>query len=236
MDAVRRFLIVVRAGDRSLHRRWLNDSRARAFDLLVSYYGAQPGRYASRAEHYDAWPGPRWPAHDRLWRERRELFDRYDHVAFVCDDVDADTRTWNALFRLADWFGLDLAQAAVDGYANHPITMPVAGAFLRYTDFVEVMCPVFSRRALARCGDTFGASVSGWGLEALWTARLPYPDYRTAIVDRLRVTHTSRTRGGTLRPVLDALGVEPAAEAKALLERHGLVAGVPRELARLSLA
>jgi len=161
---------------------------------------------------------------------------RYDHVAFVCDDVDADTRTWNALFRLADWFGLDLAQAAIDGFANHPITMPVAGAFLRYTDFVEVMCPVFSRRALARCGDTFGASVSGWGLEALWTARLPYPDYRMAIVDRLRVTHTSRTRGGTLRPVLDALGVEPAAEAKTLLARHGLVAGAPRELARLSLA
>ena len=85
---MRRNLIVVRAGDNSLHRRWLNDSRARNFDLLVSYYGKLRGRYQNRADHYHEMTGPRWPAHDWLWRNRRELFDRYDRVAFVCDDVD----------------------------------------------------------------------------------------------------------------------------------------------------
>jgi hypothetical protein len=143
---MRENLIVVRAGDASLHRRWINDTRARNFDLLVSYYGSSPGRYERKADHYHAMRGPRWPAHDWLWRHRRDLFDRYERVAFVCDDVDADTRTWNAMFDLCGWFGLDLAQPAVAGYVNHAITRPVAGALLRYTTFVEVMCPVFSRR------------------------------------------------------------------------------------------
>ncbi|CAG1007336.1 hypothetical protein BURK1_03391 [Burkholderiales bacterium] len=233
---MRRNLIVVRAGDRSLHRRWTDDTRARSFDLLVSYYGSIPGRYARRAEHYHEMKGPRWPVHDWLWRHERALLGRYERVAFVCDDVDATTRTWNAMFDLCDWFGLDLAQPAIDGHAGLPITMPVAGCLLRYTNFVEVMAPVFSRRALERCGDTFGDSVSGWGLDHVWSARLPYPEFRLAIVDGVRVRHTSRVRQGTLRPVLDALGVDPVSEGLELLRRLGPSFEPAREIARLTVA
>lgn len=232
---MRRNLIVVRAGDQSLHRHWMNDSRVRNFDLLVSYYGSTRGRYEGRSDHYHAMTGPRWPAHDWLWRNRREVFDRYDHVAFVCDDIEATTRTWNAMFDLCAWFGLDLAQPAIMGHVNVGITRPVEGALLRYTDWVEIMCPVFSRRALALCGDTFRESVSGWSLGVLWAARLPYPDYRIAIVDSVRVTHMSETRRGELRPVLDALGIEPEAEARAMLQRLGIPRTQPGEIARLAL-
>lgn len=232
----RRNLIVVRAGDMSLHRRWMDDSRSRNFDLLVSYYGRAPGRYQGRCDHYHAMTGPRWPAHDWLWRNRRELFDRYERVAFVCDDVDAVTRVWNAMFNLCEWFDLDLAQPAITGYVNVPITMPVAGSVLRYTDWVEVMCPVFSRRALAICGDTFRESVSGWSLGRVWGSRLPHPDYRIAIVDALTVAHTSVTRQGDLRPVLDALGIEPSDEAATMLARLGLERAPPREIGQLPIA
>lgn len=230
---MRRNLIVVRAGDGSLHRGWINDSRIRNFDLLVSYYGKAVDRHRRDADHYHAMVGPRWPAHDWLWRHRRDVFDAYDHVAFVCDDVEADTHTWNRAFDYCRYFELDLAQPALQGYVNAPITFPVDGSLLRYTNWVEVMCPIFSRRALARCGDTFRESVSGWALSQLWAARLPYPDYLIAILDRVVVTHTSKTREGTLRPVLDALGIEPMAEALAMLTRHGLAWRKPVTIARL---
>jgi hypothetical protein len=55
------------------------------------------------------------------------------------------------------------------------------------------------------------------------------------VVDRLTVVHTSQTRAGTLRPVLDALGVDPDAEAKAIQERHGVPFRQPAELGRLVL-
>jgi len=139
------------------------------------------------------------------------------------------------MFDLCEWFDLDLAQPAVGGYVNHPITSPVDGSLLRYTNFVEIMCPFLSRRALALCGDTFGRSVSGWGLARIWTALLPYPEFRIAIVDQVRVLHTSQTRKGTLRPVLDALGVDPRVEFNETLARFGLSDQPPVEIGRLSL-
>jgi hypothetical protein len=232
---MRRNLIVVRAGDNSRHRRWMNDSLARKFDLLVSYYGTLHGCYQTRADHYHEMQGPRWPAHDWLWRNRREIFDRYERVAFVCDDVDAVTASWNLMFDLCEWFDLDLAQPAIGGYANIPITQPVDGSLLRYTNYVEIMCPVFSRRALALCGDTFGQSVSGWGLDFLWAALLPYPQFRMAIVDRVCVLHSWPMGKGPLRPVLDALGVDPMVELKEMLARLGLSRPHRVEIARLSL-
>lgn len=232
---MRRNLIVARAGDASLHRRWMNDSCARKFDLLVSYYGSFRGRYENRADHYHEMQGPRWPAHYWLWRNRREIFDRYDRVAFVCDDVDAVTASWNLMFDLCEWFDLDLAQPAIGGHANHAITRPVEGSLLRYTNFVEIMCPVFSRRALALCGDTFDQVVSGWGLELVWAALLPYPQFLMAIVDKVCVIHTRATRKGPLRPVLDALGVDPEVEWKETLARLGMSDLKRVEIARLSL-
>jgi len=232
---MRRNLIVVRAGDYSLHRRWMNDSLARKFDLLVSYYGTLRGCYQTRADHYHEMQGPRWPAHDWLWRNRREIFDRYDRVAFICDDVEAVTASWNLMFDLCEWFDLDLAQPAIGSYANHAFTQPVDGSLLRYTNYVEIMCPVFSRRALALCGDTFGRSVSGWGLEFLWAALLPYPQFRMAIVDQVCVHHTWPMGKGPLRPVLDALGVDPMVEVKEILAELGLSRPEGIEFARLSL-
>lgn len=232
---MRRNLIVVRAGDRSLHRRWLDDSRKRGFDLLVSYFGAIEGRHAKGADHYHAMTGPRWPAHDWLWRHRRDLFDAYDHVAFVCDDVDASTRDWNRAFDYCSYFGLDLAQPSILGYVSEPVTLPVEGTLLRYTDWVEEMCAIFSRRALALCGETFRESVSGWSLGRLWAARLPYPAYRMAVLDRVRVTHTNPGGVGTLRPVLNRLGVDPVRESDAMLERFGISLRAGAEVGRLPI-
>ena len=129
---------------------------------------------------------------------------------------------------------LDLAQPAILGHPGLEITKPRDGCILRYTNFVEVMSPVFSQRALARVRDTFGESVSGWGLSALWSARLPYPEYKQAIVDKVRVTHTTPVRMGTLRPVLERLGVDPPVERERLLARHGLSGFAPQEVARLT--
>jgi hypothetical protein len=230
---MRHHLIIVRAGDESLHRLWLRGAD-RQFDVMVSYYGATPGGQRQRADYYHALPGPRWPGHHALLGSMWDVIHRYDHVAFVCDDIDAYAGTWNELFHWCAWYELDLAQPAILGHVGIDITRPRAECMLRYTNFVEVMTPVFSRRALERVRDTFSESVSGWGLSALWSQRLPYPAFKQAIVDRVRVTHTTPLRQGALRPVLDRLGIDPPAEREQLLARHGLADFTPREVSRLS--
>ncbi|HUL94574.1 MAG TPA: hypothetical protein VLT89_01125 [Usitatibacter sp.] len=229
-------LLVVRAGDASLHERWLAGARQRSFDLMVSYYGDVPGRFNHGIEYYHAMKGPRWPAHDALWKHQRALFESYGHVGFACDDVDANADSWNRVFQGCAWYELDLAQPAVDGHVNWEITRRVPGSMLRYTSFVEAMCPVFSRRALQRVAPTFGESISGWGLSFVWSKLLPWPDYRSAIIDAVTVTHTTPMRQGTLRPTLDALGIDPEKERSEVLARHGIESFWMGEHARLRIA
>lgn len=236
---MRRNLIIVRAGDESLHPNWCDDDGARDFDLYVSYYGDTPGRFREGADRYHERKGTRWPVHDWIWRYERALLESYERVAFICDDVDARTRDWNLLFQLCDWYNLDCAHPTISGYVTQKITTPVNGCLLRYTDWVFTMCPVLNQRALARVGDTFGESVSGWSITRLWTALLPYPEFLTAFVDRVRVRHTQPTRSGSMRPVLDALGIDPQREALDMFAKFG-VENQPgrqqgREFARLTL-
>jgi len=59
MLASRKSLLVVRAGEDSLHSSWIRGRRDRNFDLLVSYYGAVPGKYERDGEHYHVMVGSR---------------------------------------------------------------------------------------------------------------------------------------------------------------------------------
>jgi hypothetical protein len=227
-------LVIVRAGDASIHERWFAGG-PRNFDVMVSYFGDQPGRFSQGVEYYHAQKGPRWPVHHAIFSHHMQMLGDYAHVALICDDVDADARTWNTMFHYCDWYGLDLAQPSIVGHVSWDITRPQPGLLLRYTSFVESMAPFFSRRALARVTPTFGESVSGWGLSFLWSQRLPWPEYRSAVVDAVQVNHTIPVRQGSLRPTLDALGVDPERERNEIMKRHGIQAFEIREHARLRI-
>jgi hypothetical protein len=222
-------LLVVRAGDSSLHPTWLAGEGSRNFDILVSYFGNQPDRYREQAEHYHTMHGPRWPAHDVICRNHQGILAAYQHVCFACDDLVAELDTWNRLFTLCRRYDLDLAQPGIEGYTNHDFTRPVEGCVLRYTNFVEIMCPVFSARALRVLCKTFGYSVSGWGLDLLWPrilieqrAGFLRKKWRIGIVDGVRINHSRAPRDGTLYPHLSSIGVDPMVELEALQARYNL--------------
>lgn len=215
-------LLIVRAGDESLHPRWIADGARRNFDLMVSYYGKTPGRFNEGCEYYHAMAGPRWPAHHAIATHHMPLLRQYERVGFACDDLDATTAAWSALFHFSRWYELDLCQPAIEGHFSREITVPREGVLLRYTTYVEVMCPVLSPRALEILAPTFSESVSGWGLPVVWSSLLPWPEYKLAILDHVRVRHTTPVREGTLRPTLDALGIDPEREMEQVVARRGI--------------
>lgn len=233
---MRNHLLIVRAGDDSLHPRWLGHGEPRTFDLMVSYYGDTPGRFNEGIEYYHAMKGPRWPAHHAICSHHMPLLRKYRRVGFACDDLDATPVIWNAVFNTCDWYELDLAQPAIDGHVGREITRAQPDCLLRYTSYVEVMCPVLSARALEKVHGTFGESVSGWGLDFVWSSMLPYPEYKLAIIDNLHVVHTTPIRKGSLRPTLDALGIDPQAELKQVTARRGIADFWIGEHARLPIA
>lgn len=219
----RRNLVIVRAGDRSLHREWIADPR-RDFDLFVSYYGREPDRYREDAEYHEHRPGPKWPCIAELLAAHPELVERYDAFWLPDDDISASPAVIDRMFALFHGLDLALAQPALtrDSYYSWDFLLQRPGCVLRHSRFVEVMVPIFGREALAACLPSFAESRSGWGLDWLWP-RLCAPDRpeRIAILDATPVRHT-RPLGGELyrnNPALD-----PRLDEQRLLAKYGLQA------------
>lgn len=194
-----RNLVILRAGDRSLHPQWIAGER-RTFDLFVSYYGDQPDLHRDSCDHYERRKGPKWPCIADLLRERPELIDGYDAVWFPDDDLAVDTDTLNRMFALFHGLGLGLAQPALAPGSFHSwaCLLQRPEHLLRHSTFVEVMAPIFTLPALRICLPSFAESRSGWGLDWVWPHLLA--DRRAfpiGILDATPVLHT-RPLGGEL--------------------------------------
>lgn len=221
---LRKNLVVVRAGNNSLHREWLSDG-SRDFDLFVSYFGPDAGTYVEDGEYHEHRKGPKWPSLKELFTERPDLASQYDAIWLPDDDLSASASTINRMFALFHGFDLALAQPALtpDSFYSWEQVLQRPEFVLRYVNFVEVMAPVFSREALQKCVKTFDESRSGWGLDFVWPHLCATGERSIAIIDRAPVTHT-RPLGGELyrnNPELD-----PGRDLQALLRKYGL-ADVP---------
>lgn len=196
----RRFLVIARVGDESLHKQWLYPQTFRNFDLYISYYGNESGKYKNDCEYYSETKGPRWPVYKQIIDEFGERIYQYDAVWFPADDISTDAYNINQMFDVFDCLKLRLAQPALtkDSYRSWNITIQKADHIARFTHFVEIMVPIFSPSALRICASTFDTSFSGWGIDFVWPKLLNYPDNQIAIIDATPVRHTRPVGKGDL--------------------------------------
>jgi len=236
-DTRKRFLVIVRAGDRSLHPRWTSSPATRSWDLVVSYYGRDPVLYRDASARRIDDAGAKWPGlHRLLCRER--FWRDYDYVWLPDDDLAIDEPGVNALFATVAAHDLALAQPALSwsSFYSHPVTIRHPSFRLRFTDFVEIMAPCFARGALETCLETMAESASGWGFDWTWPRQVGAPERRCAVIDDVVVTHT-RPVGGPNYDALRDSGITPVAEAQSLRRRHGIAPGErPRVLAAIDRA
>ncbi len=220
MNVTRRNLIISPIGDESMHGEWLSDRERRAFDILLVHYGANENYGRTDADYYAARKGFKWELTDFVLHEFRTVVERYDYI--WCPDCDIRTTTdqVNRLFDIVRRQRLQLAQPAIAaGEITYRFLRPRPRVVLRYTPFVEVMCPVFSREALFRLQPTFGESRSGWGLDLLWPRH--FGPQEMAIIDAVGVEHTGKLFRGENYQSLAKLGVNPGEELERIIRRHG---------------
>jgi hypothetical protein len=188
----RRNLVVVRAGPGSLHERWLDCCpTTRNWDLLVSYY-AQSDRlpsveYEGVCFHQGNKLKPLLHYHQLGW------FAPYDYVWLPDPDIETDGHSINSLFEIMRLFDLSLAQPSLsdDSFTSHIITKNIPTNVLRYTNFVEVMLPCFSAKALDICAPVFTESQYLWGIDYVWPKLLGYPKNKIAVIDSVIMRHTN---------------------------------------------
>jgi hypothetical protein len=193
----RRNLVIVRAGDESLHEGWLEPAADRNFSLAVSFYGKEPGRWMGRADRWVEAAGPKWgPLADFIDNEW-DWVSQFDYIALPDDDLSASASDWHRLFRAMDELNFDLAQPSLDyrSFWTHQITARRPAYRARVTNFVEVMTPTFSRWALECCLPTFRMSTSGFGLDVVWPAILHQAGRQLGIIDEVAFGHTRPFNG-----------------------------------------
>jgi hypothetical protein len=193
----RRNLVVVRAGDASLHPMWLSSRGERSWDLIVSYFGSDPNRYRSDGiTRVDA-AGPKWHGLFQLFRNQPGLLERYDYVWLPDDDVLISQHHINLMFETMRQHDLALAQPSLTprSFFSWLITLQNPMTRLRWTNFVELMIPCFQSGLLQQCLPTFEGYISGWGLDWVWPKMAGVEKHRVAILDRISATHT-RPIGG----------------------------------------
>ena len=172
-------LIVLCAGDTSLHYHtsspWLAPHKShRQYDVAVLYYGeddAMATKYAENTVLMERMKGPKWMILRTFLKEHRALWKSYAYISFPDDDLSITPNQWNELVHTGMTYKLDVFQPAIipptthtkvppeiEKYIKHTHLMPANGFrnILRYVNFVEIMVPIFSHRALVRCvdGDT----------------------------------------------------------------------------------
>ncbi len=213
-------LVICRVGNGSLHRAWIGDPATRSYDVWLDAWDDDTpwkGDAARVSLHRNT---PLCPGVAALVTERPEALE-YEAVFFPDDDLEMTSADVERLFAIRRALGLDLMQPALrDGsYVAHAITLENRSFDVRFTNFVEVMCALFSRAAFATCWTILAEDQTGWGVDAVWPKMLGNPHDRIAIVDAVTVVHTRPVGNG---PQYQRAGVDPLRQRREFAARHGV--------------
>lgn len=219
----RRNLVIVRAGDTSLHPMWLQGAQDRSWDLLVSYFGDDSQKYRGPNILRVDGKGPKWPALKSLINSHWDYIGQYDYIWLPDDDIACRNRDIERLFALTREYRLALSQPALrlDSYFSWVVTLRNPLLRMRFVNFVEIMVPCFEREFLARCLPHMSENLSGWGLDHLWADMLRSQRRRMAIIDAAPVTHTRPLGAANYRFLRDR-GLTAHDEAASFKRAHAL--------------
>jgi hypothetical protein len=234
MNVRNRFLVVLRAGDRSLHPQWLV-GEPRNWDLALSYFGDFPDRFRGQYEHLHVCRGSKWEGLAAFMAKHEALVQQYEYVWFPDDDLLTDATVISRFFDIcaANQFTLAQPSLALESHCSWPITLQRPHCRFRYTDFVEIMAPCFRVADLPLFVPTFSTNASGWGLEWIWWRKAQsLAGSRFAIVDETAVLHTrpvglgghggasSSTRSDKTRSLAEEGIAETAPTTLQVVRRH----------------
>jgi hypothetical protein len=213
----RRFLVFSSAGDRANLHRWLHGRRI--FDLWITYYGAHRDRYAESADIYCARKGSKFQNLKDAYDRWPDIVRSYDAVLVLDDDILISARRINRLFEIQQQLDLWVVQPAFSplGRITIPITRVQWRCDIRYTNFVEMTCPLFRRDKLDAFMAVYDPVLTGYGTD-WWFLDVLGPDLsgRVAVIDRITcVNPHEHTKGGVRE--IDTL--EPYAVRKATWEK-----------------
>ena len=215
----RKNLIIAAVGDQSLHKYWIPKKRS-SYDLFLINYGSKS--YKKDAKYYIEQKGSKFNLINEAIENYSEILD-YNFFWMPDDDIYITNKDIDKIFNYMNNYDLWIAQPSIIGWYGLAMTLNNPSCFLRYTNFVEIMCPCFSRYALEKCRKTFELNKTGYGIDALWNVILDHPTNKLSIIDDVIGMHTREVGGGDMYKLNANNNLQEAwAEARNIYEDYNL--------------
>ena len=187
--------VISAVGRGSLHREWLKGKEEPCFDLHLMVYDKSFSDFFSDADFITYRKGQKLKLLYFYLSCHPEYVDEYEYFFIPDDDILADADTINKLFYLMRKYSIEIGQPSLsESYCTYPHTLRDHMCILRYTNFVEMMVPCFSRNALKAVFRTFNAGKNGWGIEWHWPILIKSTCSDMAVIDDVCVVHTRPVR------------------------------------------
>lgn len=181
--------VFVPVGKDSLHRQLLKGDAD--FDLHLLIYDGSYNKFCHDSEFIACDAGYKMDMTYRYLHRHPELFEKYEYFFLLDDDIVISTEDVNRLFSMMREYQLKIAQPSlVMSYYTYKHTAFHPFYILRYTNFVEMMMPCFSRDALKAVLPTFEQKIRWCGIEMHWPVLVGSNHKDMAIVDAVSAKHT----------------------------------------------
>lgn len=181
--------VFVPVGKDSLHRQLLKGDAD--FDLHLLIYDGSYNKFCNDSDFVACDAGYKMDMTYRYLHRHPELFEKYEYFFLLDDDIVISTEDVNRLFSMMREYQLKIAQPSlVMSYYTYKHTAFNPFYILRYTNFVEMMMPCFSRDALKAVLPTFEQKIKWCGIEMHWPVLVGSNHKDMAIVDAVSAKHT----------------------------------------------
>ncbi|MCI0590963.1 MAG: hypothetical protein L0Y67_05080 [Gammaproteobacteria bacterium] len=217
-------LVFTSAGDRANLRRWVSGTRN--FDLWITYYGGQPRKFQDVADFYNQRKGSKFQNLHYAYCQWMSIFDDYEAVMVIDDDILINGTRLSRLFEIRKELDLWALQPAfsMKGKISWDITRVRPTTRLRYTNFVEMACPLFRKDKLIAFMEVYDPVLVGYGMDWWFLDAIgPKLERRVAVIDEIVcVNPLDDTKGGHRE--IDRLQsmAKRMAVWKEVKERHGI--------------
>lgn len=235
-------LVIVRAGNNSLHKQYFYQyEESRDWDRMIFSYECLDDIDYQHCEFIIKGGLSKWTDFSDLLMNN--FFDQYPYeYVWVSDDdiLPVEEDALNRLFSYAKKFKLQISQPALshDSFASWRITYFSPAFHVRYTNFVEVMCPVFSQHALEIIRPDVSVAISGCGLDLIFSELFSQSENSLGIIDDVQVRHTKAVDSidGAFYQHLRKHNIDPSREIKEFLFKYGLTHKVVTTLGGISVS
>ena len=183
-------LVIVRAGDRSLHEGWLEGERN--WDIIVSCYGNQPHQWKRDDIIFLFYRGGKGDGIYDAFQQIPGLLDKYDYIMMADDDFKMTADDINRTFDTMRKYDLQIGQPSFS-HQSHMVYHPELHNpqfKIRFSNFVEAITVCLSVNIWRQILPLYQNNPLGWCIDHIWGRLTDEPSRQIAFIDEVQVTHT----------------------------------------------